>query len=89
MTTLPPTNSTGTDPTHSRPKAYVMRTDQLIGFLAAELEPVDRRRSSRALIIALAIGMTVTFGAMFIFSDVRYETLDAESLVSLRVTFVP
>lgn len=62
-----------------------MRTDQLIDFLAAELKPVDRRRSSRALIVALAVGSAAALGAMLIFFCTRYEPLDAENLVSLSI----
>src|SRR5713226_7510243 len=43
-----------------------MTTDQLIELLARDLEPVDRGRISRALIIAVAIGAAATFGAMFL-----------------------
>jgi hypothetical protein len=43
----------------------VMRTDQLIESLAAELKPIDRTRISRALLSALMIGAIAVLFFMF------------------------
>jgi hypothetical protein len=44
----------------------VMRTDQLIQLLVADLKPVDRSSVSRALLIALAIGAAAALSIMFV-----------------------
>ena len=60
-----------------------MRTDQLIELLTADLKPVDRGRISRALIMALAIGATAAFSAMFLFLKPRHEMFDSRNLIFL------
>lgn len=57
-----------------------MRTDQLIDSLAATLKPVDRSRVARRFRIALAIGLAVALGEMFVFIG-PHQALDARGLI--------
>src|SRR6266545_1646669 len=66
-----------------------MTTDQLIQLLATDLEPVDPKRISRALTIALAIGAAAAFGAMFLVLGRGDEIIAGNSpgLLSIKLLF--
>jgi len=53
-----------------------MTTEQLIKLLVADLEPVDRGRISRALVMAMVAGAAVTFGLMFLLVGPHPKTFD-------------
>jgi hypothetical protein len=50
-----------------------MTTDQLITLLAADLKPVDLRRTLRAVIVALVIGTAAAFGVMLLIFGIQPE----------------
>lgn len=66
-----------------------MTTDQLITLLAVDLKPVDPGRISRAMIIAVAIGMAAAFAVMLLIFGPRSEMLDPRSLrfLSIKLLF--
>nr|WP_015061146.1 DUF1109 domain-containing protein [Pseudomonas sp. K-62]BAM13982.1 hypothetical protein [Pseudomonas sp. K-62] len=57
-----------------------MRTDELIHMLSTDLEPVDRRRVSRSLGAAVAVGMAVAVAAISSGLGVRPDINQAEPL---------
>jgi len=57
-----------------------MTTDRLINLLVADRTPVDRGRTSQALIIALMAGAVMAFGAMLLIFGPRRENLSAPYL---------
>lgn len=61
------------------PRKVRLSTEQLIKLLVADLEPVDSRRISRALVIAMVAGAAAAFGAMFLFLGPHPETFDGEN----------
>ena len=55
-----------------------MTTDQLISLLAADLKPVDRKRLSRALFIAVVAGTAAAFGVTLLLLGPRPERFGGE-----------
>lgn len=54
-----------------------MKTDQLVALLAADAVPVPRRAVSRRLLVALAIGLPLSFGWMLLAYGVRRDLIEA------------
>lgn len=54
-----------------------MKTDQLVALLAADAGPVPRRAVSRRLLVALALGLPVSFGWMLMAYGVRRDLIEA------------
>jgi hypothetical protein len=57
-----------------------MKTDDLIRMLSANVEAVDHRRMSRAIIGAVAVGILVAFGAVFVMLGGRTDIQGAGAL---------
>lgn len=55
-----------------------MTTDQLISLLAADLKPVDRKRLSRTLFIAMVAGTAAVFGVTLLLLGPRPERFGGE-----------
>lgn len=54
-----------------------MKTDQLVALLAADAAPVPRRAVSRRLVVALAIGLPLSFAWMLMAYGVRRDLIEA------------
>lgn len=54
-----------------------MKTEQLVALLAADVVPVPRRAVSRRLLVALAIGLPLSFGWMLLAYGVRRDLIEA------------
>jgi len=54
-----------------------MKTDQLVALLAADAGPVPRRAVSRRLLVALALGLPVSFAWMLMAYGVRRDLIEA------------
>ncbi len=53
-----------------------MKTSELVEVLSTGVEPVDRRRINRALVIALALGSIASFGGVIAVLGLRMEFTD-------------
>lgn len=64
-----------------------MRTDDLIEVLSTNLEPVDRREASRALMAALAAGAVAVASVMLVAFGVRPNLSGATGILVLKLAF--
>src|SRR5688572_26893921 len=67
-------------PSH-RSTERAMKTDELIGMLSTNVEPVDLRRPWRTLTLAVAIGIVLAACVMMLALGVRPDLLNARALV--------
>ncbi len=66
-----------------------MKTDKLIDMLSTNLEPVDHRHPSRALIAAVAIAVSTALALMLMALGIRHDLTNVPALLSfgLKVLF--
>lgn len=66
-----------------------MTIDKLIELLAADLKPVDRQRTARALSAALVVGAVIAFGAMLLVLDPSPEMFSGRNpmFLSAKLAF--
>lgn len=60
-----------------------MRTDDLVSMLSTNLEPVDRGSVARTLCVALAFGLVLAFGSVFVGLGLRADQMTVRALAFL------
>jgi len=73
-----------------------MRTDELIELLSTNVEPVDHRQTARSIHIAIAAGIVVALGVVFITLGPRTDLISVGALIpalfkiaATAVLFIP